>query len=319
MGIQVALRHRTVYRYDMAVALGPQIIRLRPGLHCRTPILNYSLDVSPSEHSLNWQLDPASNQLARLVFQRRTNEFTVEVNLIADLSPINPFEFLLDPSVEQYPFKYGADLASDLHPYLIANPPGPLLQTFLESFRNRRTGTVDLLLALNRKVRDEISYVTRLEHGIRTSEETLQKRSGSCRDSALLLLECFRNLGIAARFVSGYLIQLAEGKTTSAGSNGSSLSDSADLHAWAEAFLPGAGWIGLDPTSGLLAGEGHIPLACTSSASQAAPISGTAERESAEFSYEMSVRRLNDSRPPLEGRRRRAMAPHTRGRAPGRP
>ena len=210
MGIQVALRHRTIYRYDRAVSLGPQIIRLRPGLHCRTPILSYSLDVTPSEHSLSWQLDPSSNQLARLVFQKKTNEFAVEVNLIADLSPINPFEFLLDPAVEEYPFKYGPDLASDLHPYLYVDPPGPLLRTFVESCRDQRTGTVNLLLTLNRKVRDEIGYVTRLEHGIQTSEETLQKRSGSCRDSAWLLVECLRNLGIAARFVSGYLIQLAD-------------------------------------------------------------------------------------------------------------
>src|ERR1700722_3202017 len=152
MGIQVALRHRTVYRYETAVSLGPQIIRLRPGLHCRTPILSYSMDVTPSEHSLSWQLDLSSNQLARLVFQNKTNEFAVEVNLVADLSPINPFEFLLDPAVEEYPFMYGADLSGDLHPYLIVDPPGSLLRTFIETCRDQPTGTVDLLLTLNRKV-----------------------------------------------------------------------------------------------------------------------------------------------------------------------
>jgi uncharacterized protein (DUF2126 family) len=183
----------------------------------------------------------------------------------------------------------------------MVDPPGLLLRTFVESCRDQRTGTVNLLLTLNRKVRDEISYLTRLEHGIQTSEQTLQKRSGSCRDSALLLVECLRNFGIAARFVSGYLIQLAVEKTELAGSNWGPKADSADLHAWAEAFLPGAGWIGLDPTSGFLVGEGHIPLACASSASQAAPISGTAERASTDFSYEMSVRRLNDSRPRPQG------------------
>ena len=259
MGIQVALRHRTIYRYDRPVSLGPQIIRLRPGLHCRTPILSYSLDVTPSEHSLKWQLDPSSNQLARLVFQNKTSEFGVDVNLVADLSPINPFEFLLDPAVEEYPFKYGTELAGDLHPYLMVSPLGTLLRTFVESCRGQRTGTVNLLLTLNRKVRDEVSYVTRLEHGIQTPEETIQKRSGSCRDSALLLVECLRNLGIAARFVSGYLIQLAEAKAELNGSNSGPKADSADLHAWAEAFLPGAGWIGLDPTSGFLAGDGGEP------------------------------------------------------------
>jgi uncharacterized protein (DUF2126 family) len=297
MGIQIALRHRTSYRYDKAVSLGPQIIQLRPALHCRTPILSYSLDVIPSEHFLTWQLDPSSNQQARVLFPKKTSELAVEVNLVADLVPVNPFNFLLDPAVEKHPFQYAAELARDLQPYLLVDSNGSLLRAFLESVGNQPAGTVDLLLSLNRKVRDEIRYVTRLEHGIQSSEETLQKRSGSCRDSAWLLVESLRILGIAARFVSGYLIQLAEEKTESTESGSGPQTDSADLHAWAEAFLPGAGWIGLDPTSGLLAGEGHIPLACTSSASQAAPISGTAERASTDFRYEMSVRRLNDSRP----------------------
>jgi uncharacterized protein (DUF2126 family)/transglutaminase-like putative cysteine protease len=301
MGIHIALRHRTRYQYDRAVSLGPQIIRLRPGLHCRTPILSYSLDVTPSEHFLSWQLDPSSNQQARVLFPNKTSEFAVDVNIVADLSPINPFDFLLDPEVEEYPFQYAPDVAKDLHPYLVADPPGPLLQTFLESYRAQRTSTVNLLLQLNRKVRDEIGYVTRLEHGIQTSEETLQKRSGSCRDSAWLLVESLRGLGIAARFVSGYLIQLAEEKAELPCTKDGPQADSADLHAWSEAFLPGAGWIGLDPTSGFLAGEGHIPLACTSSALLAAPISGTAERASTDFNYSMSVRRLKDSRPLSHG------------------
>ena len=300
MAIQVALRHRTNYRYDRPVSLGPQIIRLRPGLQCRAPILSYSLDLIPTEHFLSWQSDPSLNQVARVIFPKKTSEFAVEVNLIVDLTPINPFEFLLDPAAEEYPFEYAPDLARDLQPYLLVDPPGNLLRTFVESCQDQRTGTVNFLLHLNRRVRDEIDYVARLEQGVQTSEETLQKHSGSCRDTAWLLVECLRNLRIAARFVSGYLIQLSEAKAESSGPNSGTQVDSADLHAWAEAFLPGAGWIGLDPTSGLLAGEGHIPLACTSSTSQAAPISGTAERASTDFSYEMSVRRLNDSRPLAE-------------------
>jgi uncharacterized protein (DUF2126 family)/transglutaminase-like putative cysteine protease len=297
MGIQVALKHRTRYRYEEPISLGPQIIRLRPALHCRTPILSYSLDIKPPGHQLIWQVDASSNQQARVLFPIKTSEFVVEVNLVADLSPLNPFDFLLDPIVEQYPFQYAPEVARDLHPSLLVDPPGPLLHAFIESCRGQRIGTVNLLLLANRKVRDEIAYVTRLEHGIQTSEETLQKLSGSCRDSAWLLVECLRNLGIAARFVSGYLIQLAEAKAELNGSDSTAESDTADLHAWAEAFLPGAGWIGLDPTSGLLASEGHIPLACTSSPEQAAPISGTAERASTDFGYEMSVSRFNDSAP----------------------
>ncbi len=297
MGIQVALKHRTRYRYEKAVLLGPQIIRLRPALHCRTPILNYSLKVTPTQNLLLWQFDASSNHQARVLFPEPTSEFAVEVNFLADLSLLNPFDFLLDPSAEVYPFQYAPEVARDLHSSLLVDPPGSLLRAFIEGWRDQRIGTVDLLLLVNRRVRDEIAYVTRLEHGIQTSEETLQKRSGSCRDSAWLVVECLRNLGIAARFVSGYLIQLAEGKAEGNESDSPARSDSADLHAWAEAFLPGGGWIGLDPTSGLLAGEGHIPLACTSNAAQAAPISGTAELASTDFSYEMSISRLNDVAP----------------------
>ncbi len=299
MGIQVALRHRTDYRYDKAVSLGPQIIRLRPAAHCRTPILSYSLNILPAEHFTSWQLDPSSNQLARVVFSKKTEQFSVEVNMVADLIPANPFDFLLEPAAEQYPIQYGPEHAEDLHPYLLSGSPGPLLRTFVESFQSQRTGTIELLLLLNRRIRDEVAYVTRFEAGIQTSEETLQKQSGSCRDSAWLLVEILRNLGIAARFVSGYLIQLAEAGPDLNGSDRGR--DSAALHAWAEAFLPGAGWIGFDPTSGLLAGEGHIPLACTSSASQAAPISGTSEPANTTFTYEMSVWRLNDPPPVPEG------------------
>ena len=294
MGIQVALTHRTLYRYEKAISLGPQVIQLRPALHCRTPILSYSLDVTPSEHILNWQLDPHNNRLARLLISGKTNEFLVEVNLVADLSPFNPFAFFLEPGYEEFPFAYAPGLAKDLEPYRSVDPPGPLLHAFLESFVERKSGTINLLLDLNRKVRDEIDYATRLEPGVQTCEETLEKRTGSCRDSAWLLVQSLRNLGIAARFVSGYLIQLQASDPASGGPE----ADSADLHAWAEAFLPGAGWIGMDPTSGLLAGEGHIPLVCTPSASQAAPIGGTSEPAKVEFSHSMSVRRLSDKRGP---------------------
>jgi uncharacterized protein (DUF2126 family)/transglutaminase-like putative cysteine protease len=294
MGIQVALNHRTLYRYEKAISLGPQVIQLRPALHCRTPILSYSLDVTPSEHILNWQLDPHNNRLARLLFSGKTSEFLVEVNLIADLTPYNPFAFFLEPGVEEYPFAYAPGLAKDLEPYRSVDPPGPLLHAFLETFVGRKSGTISLLLDLNRKVRDEIGYVTRLEPGVQTAEETLEKRSASCRDSAWLLVQSLRNLGIAARFVSGYLIQLQSSDPASEGPE----TDSAELHAWAEAFLPGAGWIGMDPTSGLLTGEGHIPLVCTPTALQAAPIGGTSEPTKVEFSHSIAIRRLNEPRGP---------------------
>jgi len=291
--MRVALNHRTQYRYDKAVFLGPQVIQLRPAPHCRTPILSYSLSVTPAHHLLNWQLDPHHNHLARLLFPDRTNDFVVEVDLVAELSPLNPFDFFLEPGVEDYPFEYAPGLAKDLEPYRSLDPAGPLLQAFLQGISGEKRGTVGFLVDLNRRVRDEIGYLTRLDPGVQTSEQTLEKRTGSCRDSAWLLVQILRHLGIAARFVSGYLIQLAAEEGTIEGP-GAPQTDSADLHAWAEAFLPGAGWIGFDPTSGLFAGEGHIPLVCTPNASQAAPIGGSVEPANVDFSYSMSIRRLND-------------------------
>ena len=288
MSLKVALGHRTQYRYDKTVALGPQVIRLRPAPHCRTPILSYSLKVTPSEHFLSWQLDPYNNYLARLLFSSKTSEFVVEVDLVAELSPFNPFGFVLDPGVKDYPFRYESELATDLGPYLAVERTGPLLQTFLRNLSGEKNGTINFLVELNRRVRDEINYVTRLDPGVQTCEQTLKNKSGSCRDSAWLLVQLLRNLGIAARFVSGYLIQMAADDASNP------QTDSADFHAWVEAFLPGAGWIGMDPTSGLFAGEGHIPLVCTPNASKAAPIEGTVEPAQVEFDHSISIRRLNE-------------------------
>ena len=296
MGIKIALHHRTCYRYDKAVSLGPQVIQLRPTPHCRVPILSYSLDITPADRILNWQLDPHTNHLARLLFPTKTTEFAVEINLVADLTPINPLAFFLEPGFESYPFAYSPELRKDLDPYLSYVPSfstGPLLRSFLKTIPREPQGTISLLVALNQKVRDAVSYVTRMEHGTQTSEETLSLRTGSCRDSAWLLVEVCRNLGIAARFVSGYLIQLAPDEQPVDGPPGPT-ADSADLHAWTEVYLPGAGWIGLDPTSGLFTAEGHIPLVCTPTASQAAPIGGTVEPAETEFSFSMSVRRLDE-------------------------
>jgi len=294
MSIQVALNHRTQYRYDKPVSVGPQIVRLRPAPHCRTPILSYALNVTPAGRLLNWQLDPYNNHLARLLFPDKTNEFVVEVDLVAELSPFNPFNFFLEPGVQYFPFEYSPELAQDLEPYRRIDPVGPLLQSFLGTLSREKQGTISFLVDLNRRVRSEIDYVTRLDPGIQTCEQTLEKRTGSCRDSAWLLVQILRHLGIAARFVSGYLIQLAPDETTF-DSPSAPQTDSADFHAWVEAFLPGAGWLGMDPTSGLFAGEGHIPLVCTPNASNAGPIDGTVEQANVDFRFSISIRRLHDA------------------------
>jgi len=294
MAIHVALNHKTHYLYDRRVNLGPQIVRLRPAPHSRIPILSYSLKILPESHFINWQQDPQANYLARLVFQEPTTEFSVEVDLVAEMAVFNPFDFFLEPGAEQYPFCYDADLARDLRPYLEIEPTGPALQSFLSKVPRQSVRTIDFLVALNQQVQAEIGYVIRMEPGVQTCEQSLDLKTGSCRDSAWLLVQALRNLGLAARFVSGYLIQLAADVKPLSGPAGP-LADFTDLHAWAEVFLPGAGWIGLDPTSGMLAGEGHIPLACTPDASSAAPVSGLLDPCNTEFRHQMTVQRIFES------------------------
>ncbi len=294
MAINVALTHKTHYRYDRRVSLGPQVIRLRPAPHCRTPILSYSLKVFPTNHFLNWQQDPQSNYLARLVFPELTTEFSVEVDLVAEMGVFNPFDFFLEPYAEQSPFVYDAALASELRPYLETEPPGRRTSDFLARVPRLKTRTVDFLVDLNKRVKDEVGYLIRMEPGVQNCEETLGLRTGSCRDSAWLLVVIMRHLGLAARFVSGYLIQLLE-DTKPLEPPASLVSDFTDLHAWAEVYLPGAGWIGFDPTSGMLAGEGHIPLACTPDAGSAAPISGSIDPCNTQFEHHMTVRRIYES------------------------
>ncbi|HWL71668.1 MAG TPA: transglutaminase family protein [Geminicoccus sp.] len=294
MAIHVALHHRTSYRYDRRVELGPQIVRLRPAPHTRGRILSYSLKVQPEDHFINWQQDPFGNWQARFVFPEKTDHFIVEVDLVAEMAVFNPFEFFVEDTAAQWPFAYATDLKKELLPYLEVESPGPLLSAFLAEIPREMTNTVDFIVDLNRRLQQAIGYVVRMEPGIQTSEETLAKCSGSCRDSAWLLVQIMRQLGIAARFVSGYLIQLAPDVKPLEGPSGTEV-DFTDLHAWCEVFIPGAGWIGLDPTSGLLAGEGHIPLAATAEPQNAAPISGGVEPAEVDFGFEMKVTRIRET------------------------
>lgn len=295
MGIRVKLRHTTRYTYDRSVNLSPQVVRLRPAPHARTPVLSYSLNVEPKPHFINWQQDPQSNWLARLVFPDKTTEFVVDVDLVADMSVVNPFDFFLEPSAENFPFQYDPALDHELKPFLLKDEAGPLLRAFVDSIAtDPPMQTTNFLVALNQRLQSEISYTIRMEPGVQTPEQTLSLRSGSCRDSAWLLVQVLRHLGLAARFVSGYLIQLVPDVKALDGPVGAA-EDFTDLHAWTEVYLPGAGWIGLDPTSGLLTGEGHIPLAASPDPSSAAPITGAVDPCEVTFGHHMEVIRVEET------------------------
>ncbi|HTO46683.1 MAG TPA: transglutaminase family protein, partial [Burkholderiales bacterium] len=297
MTIRVALHHRTVYKFDRSVGLSPHEIRLRPAPHCRTPIVSYSLRVAPEKHFVNWQQDAYGNYIARFVFPEAARALDITVDLVADMTVINPFDFFIEHWAEHFPFDYPPQLAAELAPYFERETPGPLLGRWLGEFRARGpqpgTNTVDFLVDLNQRLAGQVKYLVRMEPGIQSPDQTLELCAGSCRDSGWLLVQILRHLGLAARFVSGYLVQLVADVKPLDGPAGPA-ADFTDLHAWAEVYLPGAGWIGLDPTSGMLAGEGHIPLAATAFPSSAAPVTGFTDVCNSELAFEMKVTRIHE-------------------------
>lgn len=293
MSIRVAVHHQTSYHYDRPVKASPHLIRLRPAAHCRTDIQSYSLKVLPKDHFINWQQDPFGNFIARVVFPEKITKLCIDVELIANLTVINPFDFFLEESAQHWPFKYDAELSQHLQPYLVRRESGPLLRKWVASVERHATPTVEFLVALNQRLQQQINYLIRMEPGVQSCEQTLEKNTGSCRDSTWLLVQILRHLGLAARFVSGYLIQLKADTTSLDGPSGTDR-DFTDLHAWAEVYVPGAGWLGLDPTSGLFAGEGHIPLTCTPDPSSAAPVSGLVEPCETEFHFNNEVIRIHE-------------------------
>jgi uncharacterized protein (DUF2126 family)/transglutaminase-like putative cysteine protease len=291
MTIKASIYHLTHYMYDRPVFLGPQVIRLRPAPHSRTRVISHSLKVRPADHFVNYQQDPYGNWLARFVFPEPVRELKIEVDLVADMSVYNPFDFFVEETAETWPFEYPEELRADLEIYRRTETTGPLFAAFLGSIPRESKRTVDFIVDLNARVAREVGYVIRMEPGVQTPEETLTRKVASCRDSSWLLVQALRHLGFAARFTSGYLIQLRPDIVALDGPPGTD-HDFTDLHAWAEVYLPGAGWVGLDPTSGLLTGESHIPLASTPHYANAAPISGKASFAEVDFKYDMQVRRV---------------------------
>ncbi|HEY6683162.1 MAG TPA: transglutaminase family protein, partial [Propionibacteriaceae bacterium] len=296
--MKIALEHRTTYRFDRPIAIGPHVIRLRPAPHARTPIEAYSLTISPADHFINWQQDPFGNYLARAVFPSKASELDITVGLMADMRAINPFDFFIEEYAQSFPFNYPADLAADLTPYLDipAGAHGPVFAEWAaDSGFPKPDGqpTIEFLGALNAAVNRDVAYSLRMEAGVQAPDETLTRQLGSCRDSGWLLVIALRHCGLAARFVSGYLVQLAEDQPSRDGPSGPT-EDFTDLHAWAEVYIPGAGWIGLDPTSSLFAAEGHIPLAATPQPASAAAITGATEPSDTRMEFANKVWRVQE-------------------------
>ena len=294
MALKIVISHKTLYKYDRPVSLSPHVFRLRPAPHSRTPIEAYSIKITPENHFFNWQQDPFGNYLARVTFPEKTKELAIDVEVIADLKTINPFDFFVEKYAEDYPFEYAEHTKKELLPYLEITDNGPLLKKFLKSVDLNPRKTIYFLIDLNQKIYQFLNYSIRLDPGVQTCEETLRTKIGSCRDYAWLFVQVLRHLGFGARFVSGYLVQLKSDEKSLDGPSGPE-EDFTDLHAWVEVYVPGAGWIGFDATSGLLAGEGHIPLACTPSFESAAPVTGMTDVCETEFFYENTVKRIFES------------------------
>ena len=294
MALKIVISHKTTYKYDRKVSLSPHIFRLRPAPHSRTPIESYSIKITPENQFFNWQQDPFGNYVARLVFPDKTDELSVDVEIIADLKTINPFDFFIEEYAEEFPFTYTDIIKKELQPYLEITDKGQLLKDFIKTLDYTPRKTIYFLIDINQKIYEFLNYNIRMDPGVQTCEQTLEQQNGSCRDYAWLFVQTLRHLGFGARFVSGYLVQLKSDEKSLDGPSGPD-EDFTDLHAWAEVYLPGAGWIGFDATSGLLAGEGHIPLACTPSFESAAPVSGMTDVCETEFFFENSVKRILES------------------------
>ena len=208
MAIRVAINHRSLYQYDRLVNLSPHVFRLRPAVHCRTPIEAYSLKIEPDEHFINWQQDPFGNYQARVIFPAPTRALSIEVDLIANMTVINPFDFFLEANAEHFPFAYEPQLKEELAPFLEVKESGPQLTAWLADVPRTEKKLIDFLVDINRALWEKIKYTVRMEPGVQSCEETLEKQIGSCRDTGWLLVQTLRHLGLAARFVSGYLVQL---------------------------------------------------------------------------------------------------------------
>jgi len=264
--MKIRIRHRTTYNYGTPVTFGQHKIMIRPreghDLHIESSIL----EISPA-HTIHWMRDVEGNSIARVDFAETATQLMIYSELILEHYDSNPLDFILDETAVHYPFVYEPDSLPELAPFMhIIYPKDAVrLKDWLNQFwkPGDHTETLALLQNVNRHINHTFQYQRRDEPGVQTPGETLQKNSGSCRDFATLFLEACRCWGLAARFVSGYM----QCEATEAGG--------ASTHAWIEVYLPGAGWKGFDPTSGILTGSQHVTVAVARNPENATPIAGS--------------------------------------------
>ena len=278
MSTRIALTHTIDRRYARRLVLPTHWLRLRPAPHTKAAIEAYSLSVGTEPHFLNWVRDPFENHLARLDLPEPVFGLNMAVDIVADLAPANPFDFLTEPYAASFPFEYPEQLQKELTPYLHLPKAGPRLADYLGALDADSAYIIEKLGKLTGNVHRSLAIVGSAQPGAVDLEDVVKRGTASPWEAAWLMAVSLRHLGVAARFTAGYRVVLASEAvpihawTADAEDSETSLwLDSASLHAWCEVFLPGAGWIGLDPSAGLFTHEGYIPLTATPDPLRALP------------------------------------------------
>ncbi len=266
----LTVRHATTYRYDAPVTFGQHRLMLRPRDSHDLRLVGAELSLSPPG-KLRWLHDVFGNSVALVDFEEPAAALSIVSTLTIERYALARLDFPIAPEAESYPFMHSADDRSDLGRLRERHYPDPrgLVDLWAKQFiLETPTNTFNLLATMNAAIRGSFGYHAREEEGTQSPVETLETKSGTCRDYALLFIEAARALGFGARFVSGYLYDpVLDG--------GDAMQGAGATHAWAEVYLPGAGWVEFDPTNGLFAGENLIRVAVTRDPAQAVPIGGS--------------------------------------------
>ncbi len=271
----LTVHHVTTYRYRQPVAFGEHRLMVRPREGHDQRLLETRLDITPAPADLRWVHDVFGNSVAVVRFAGRARKLRFESTVRLDHSPLHALDFRLEEHADAYPFSYGVEELPDLSRSIERHYPDPHREVdrwarpFLR--RGRPTGTLELLTAMTHAIKRSFVYVPRSENGIQEPTRTLKLGSGTCRDFAVLMIEAVRSLGLAARFVSGYVYV----PDRQGGEEGKGNLGGGSTHAWVRVYLPGAGWVEFDPTNGIVGNSDLIRVAVARDPRQAVPLSGT--------------------------------------------